>query len=385
MSQYTSQKLIFVSTFDYPTRFAHALHGLHMARAFAAQSGDSFLYIVNTAVSPDELAGIGYRRLFGRFGRRIKKLHLRRVLIPVSLAWFFITNPTWRKVIVLTTDPALFPTLAFLKKIFGFTFVCECHGVLTPMQDASIAQHADAIFFVTASLKNNFVTMHPERTNKAYLLPNAVDVEAFAAVSDDKIQLRKKLSLPLENTLVGYVGRFEPLGDDKGLHLMIDSVQNLPADIMLVLVGGAKAEIARYADYVASKGLQDRVVLVPYVTLGLVAEYEKACDMLAYVPAARTRFFEKETSPMKLFEYMATHRPIIVSDSGAMREILDDSSALFVEAGSQQQFVDAIQNLAEHPDIGMRLADAALKKVSHNTWKQRAQEIMKSVNRQSVR
>ncbi len=153
MHEDNPKKLIFVSTFDYPTRFAHALHGLHMARAFAAEPGDSFLYIVNTAVNPAELSGIRYRRLFGRFGRRIKKLRLRRVLTPISLLWFFITNPMWREGIVVTTDPVLFPTLVFLKKIFGFSFVCECHGALTSGQGASIAAHADAIFFVTASLK----------------------------------------------------------------------------------------------------------------------------------------------------------------------------------------------------------------------------------------
>ncbi len=203
---------------------------------------------------------------------------------------------------------------------------------------------------------------YPEAQNKALLLPNAVDTQAFAAVPDDKIMLRKKLGLPDTKILVGYVGRFEPLGNDKGLHLMIDAVKDLPDNVIVLLVGGAKAEITQYAAYAASKGLKDRIVLVPYVTSGLVAEYEKACDVLAYVPSARNAFFEKETSPMKLFEYMAARRPIIVSDSPAMREILDDASALFVEPGSAEQFVAAVERLIAHPEEGAHLADAAFKK-----------------------
>ncbi len=368
-------RFIFVSAFDYPTRFAHALHGLHMARAFAARLGNSFLYIVNTAVEQEELSGIRYRRLFGRSGRRVKKLRLRRLLVPLSLLYIFITQKAHGSV-MYTTDPVLFAPLVFMKRFFNYTFACECHGTLTPKQSAIVAQHADAIFFVTASLKNDWIAAHPHAAHKAHLLPNAVDISAFEKVPDDKAALREKLDLPLDKTLVGYVGRFEPLGADKGLHLMIDAVSSLPEEVTLVLVGGAKNEIAHYADYIASKGLADRVTLVPHVASSQVAQFEKACDILAYVPSAGGAFFEKETSPMKLFEYMAADRPIIVSDSPAMREILDDSSALFVKPGSQAEFVHAIEHLIHSPDHGAGLAASALKKVSRNTWERRAQEVL---------
>lgn len=360
-------RLLFISSFDYPSRYAHAIHGMYMAQALAKHLPGKFLFFVNTAVKD---IGVPYRTLFGSFGRTVKKLRLRRILAPLSLCFFFLTHPEWRGkgTILYTTDPTFFAVCGFLKKMFGFRFVAECHGTLSNAQKKAL-QEADTPFFVTEGLLNR------HSLPNARVLPNAVDVEAFDAVTESRESLRKRLYIPEDGLLVGYIGRFEPLGYDKGLTFMIDMLKDTPG-VHLLLVGGSKDEVASYTSYAAFRGLSDRVRVVGHVDSSLVPVYAKACDALAYVPQDKNAFFEEETSPMKLYEYMAASRPIIVSDTPALREILASDEAFFIPQGGNDAYVHAFLSIQNNPaDAGGR-AEKAYARVRANTWDERARHIL---------
>lgn len=361
------KKILFVSAFDYPTRYAHARHGLEMARAYHALFGADFLFLVNTAV---EGLPIPFVRLFGPFGRRIKKLRLRRVLIPIRLFLYFMFRPTSR--VVITSDPAFFAVLGFQKRLFGFQLVVECHGPLTSSQEHAL-NRVDLAVFTTTWLRDRYAT----HTNlRSLVVPNAVDLDAFLEIQEDVESLRAKHQLPSQIFIIGYIGRFEPLNVDKGLRFLIDALDLLP-DVHLLLLGGAKHEISAYQEYAHEKGLESRVHIRGHVSADIVPEYAKACDLLAYVPADATNFFEHETSPMKLFEYMAAKRAIIVSDTPALREVLDETSAFFIQPGSTDDFVRAVEAARANGASGR--VEAAFAKVKENTWKHRATRIAEAL------
>lgn len=361
------KNLLFVSAFDYPTRYAHARHGLEMAKGYHALFGEQFVFFVNTAT---EGLPVPHQRLFGGVGRRIKKLHLRRILIPLRLFVYFVTHPQWH--IVVTTDPMLYAPLGFLKRLFGFRLVFECHGLLTPSQERAL-QRADLAVFTTKWLQDRYA-QHTEL--RSIVAPNAVDLAAFANVHDDTLSLRAACNLPRDVFLIGYIGRFEPLQMDKGLRFLIDALSKLP-DVHLLLLGGAKHEIPAYRAYVHERQVEDRVHIVGHVPAESVPRYAKACDMLAYVPVDTTTFFEYETSPMKLFEYMAAEKPIVISDMRALREVVDESSAYFIRPGSHEDFVHAVE--AIQGGAGSDKARAAFEKVKENTWERRAARIVQAL------
>lgn len=357
------KKVLFVSAFDYPTRYAHARHGFEMARAYHSLWGENFLFIVNTAV---EGLPLPFLQLFGPWGRRIKKMHLRRVLIPIRLVLFFLFRPASR--LVITSDPALYAVLGVLKYVFGFQLIVECHGSLTYVQQRALCR-ADIAVFTTPWLRDRYVTPGVPRSLVA---PNAVDLDAFKNVQDDREVLRAKCQLPRKVFIIGYIGRFEPLNADKGLRFLIDALERLP-DVHLLLLGGAKHEIPTIEEYVGQKQLEARVHVRGHISADRVPEYAKACDLLAYVPAEVTTFFEHETSPMKLFEYMAAQRPIIVSDTPALRQVLDESSAFLIKPGSMDDFVSAVK--ATQVNGASERVEAAFEKVKENTWRNRALRI----------
>lgn len=364
----SATSFVFVSTFDYPTRFAHALHGLAMARAFSALLGGRFLFFVNTARRPPRVEHI---ELFGVWGRRVKKLRLRRFLILPRLFFFFLFRREWRGADLYTTEPGLYLSLFILRALFGGRTVFECHGRGREYMWA--LSRADHVFFPTQTLRDDFIQGAPQAESKARALPNAVDTQAFSAVSSDITALRAELRLP-PGFLVGYIGRFEPLGFDKGLKLMIDALATLRHDTHLILVGGVGREVAAYEAYARAAGVLERVTIVPHVDASLVPKYAKAVDVLAYVPPKNT-FTEEETSPMKLFEYLASGRPVVVSDTAAFRAIVGEDAWL-IEPDSVHAFVKTVRHIRAHPLEAEEKAARALARAASLTWENRARAIV---------
>ncbi len=368
------QKLVFISTFDYPTRYAHALHGLSMARAFHQQFSNSFLFFINTDVL-GVTKDIPHRKLFGSFGRSVKKLHLRRALIIFPVLYFFYTSTKLRnkETAVFINDPQLIFLGGLLVRCFGVRFVYESHGTLSPHQEKVLATYADRVVFVTPFLEAEAKRNTPSLVGRTRTIPNAVDTSLFDAVTEESCDLRARLALP-EAFTIGYIGRFEPLGVDKGIALMLSALHQLPG-VRLLLVGGAKNEVEEYTNKTKELGVSKQVTIVPFVDPSLVPRYAKACDVLAYVPSGGNAFFEKETSPMKVYEYMAARRSMVLTDLPTTRTIVSNDAAYLIPSGSLDAFVDAIRAIRKDPADASGKASRAYALAHDHSWLQRVEDI----------
>jgi glycosyltransferase involved in cell wall biosynthesis len=96
------------------------------------------------------------------------------------------------------------------------------------------------------------------------------------------------------------------------------------------------------------------------------------------MPHPNNPHFARHTSAMKLFEYMASHRPIVASDLPAVNEVVrDGTSALLVPPGDTKALAEAIVRLRDNPGLRDFLADSAYKRVmSRYTWTERARLIL---------
>jgi len=78
---------------------------------------------------------------------------------------------------------------------------------------------------------------------------------------------------------------------------------------------------------------------------------------------------------MKLFEYMASGKPIIVSDLPTTRMILSEQEASFVRPNSNQSYVSIVKQILLCHGVDKKV-DAARRRVRENTWKVRAMLIV---------
>ena len=78
------------------------------------------------------------------------------------------------------------------------------------------------------------------------------------------------------------------------------------------------------------------------------------------------------TSPLKMFDYMAHGKAIISSDLPVLREVLNESCAVFAEADKPKQWLKAIERLSDLTEREALAKNAKDRFDFHYQWRQRA-------------
>jgi len=172
--------------------------------------------------------------------------------------------------------------------------------------------------------------------------------------------------------VVGYAGHLYPW---KGPDVLLAALERLPG-VQALIVGGLAGEpdldrIRALADRVAP----GRVTFAGQVEPPRVAALLRQADVLV-LPNTPGRVSAAYTSPLKLFEYMASGRPIVASDLPALREVLrPDVNAVLVEAGSAEALAAGLSRVIGDAALASRLAAQARDDVRAWTWDKRAERI----------
>ena len=172
---------------------------------------------------------------------------------------------------------------------------------------------------------------------------------------------------------IGYAGHLYPW---KGVDFVIEAVAALP-DARGLIVGGHEKEpdLARVKALAEQLHCASRVTFTELVPPAEVAARLHDADVLT-LPNPVSAISSTFTSPLKLFEYMASGRPIVASDLPSLREILrNGENALLVEPGNPQALVAGIQRIKDDPALGRRLAAQARVDVAQFTWARRAERL----------
>jgi len=212
---------------------------------------------------------------------------------------------------------------------------------------------------------------------KILVQPNGVDIKSFN-INIDKEEARKKIGLPLNKTLLGYVGMLKTMGMEKGVGIALETLRYLEKDINLILVGGNGEDMRYYKNIAKKHNVQNRVVFIGWIKNKLVPIYLKAFDILL-APFPMNDHYNYYMSPMKIFEYMASKKPIVASDLNSIREILDDKSAILVEPGSAEKMAVGIKRLINNPGLSSALTSEAFIKIQQYTWDIRAEKIFQFI------
>jgi glycosyltransferase involved in cell wall biosynthesis len=81
------------------------------------------------------------------------------------------------------------------------------------------------------------------------------------------------------------------------------------------------------------------------------------------------------TSPIKLFEYMATGCAIVACDLPSLREILAEDEAAWVKPGDAVSLAEGIRALAENPERARLLGERVRAKSTAYTWAARGAKL----------
>lgn len=155
---------------------------------------------------------------------------------------------------------------------------------------------------------------------------NRIDIAAVKAEQIDRKKARSALKLPESAWIVGNVGRLHSDKDQATLiHGFAQALPNLPANSLLVIMGEGRLE-AELKRLVNELGIVERVHFLGQVKQG--RRYFKAFDVFALTS-------DHEPFGMVLLEAMAADLPIIASDCGGGREVVEGIGQLFPLGDSQ--------------------------------------------------
>ena len=249
----------------------------------------------------------------------------------------------------------------------GLPVIVEDHN---PARDCEIMSRVLCIVTISEILKETYIEkgLPPDRV---LVLSDGVDLNRFSNQQSDRSYVRRSLGLPVDSPIVSYVGRMTA---DRGIQTILECARDLP-DVDFYLFGGFPHHSEHWRECVTKMDLTNAHVF-GFVPNDLVPSYLAASDLLllSYSQNASNVTW---TSPLKLFEYMASNRPIIASDITALDPILrHEENALMVEPDSSRAIGAAVVRLLSNPELGERIASQARSDVQAYTWDNRSQKIL---------
>ncbi len=372
-------KLIYLTNARIPTEKAHGIQIMQMCRGFALSEGQRVeveLVVPRrlNKIKKDPFEYYGIEKCFKiiylpclDFLLWVKYLGRLSLVIQTStffvVAFFYLLGKKFD--VIYTRDELALLFVPWRKKI-----VWEAHNFSKVTQWLKKSARK---FFLVISLTNLLKKRLVEAgipSEKILVAPDGVDLNLFG-LDISQAAARQKVSLALDKKIILYSGH---LYQWKGVTTFLQTVEFLPSNVEIVLVGGSADEIKKIQslnfDFARVKFIGQR----PYAE---IPYYLKAADILVLPNSQKDLISREFTSPLKLFEYMAASRPIIASNLPSIGEILENGkNALFFNPDDARDLALKIATILKDPNLAKKMAAQAFLDVQNYSWEERAKKIL---------
>lgn len=370
--------LYYISSIRFPSEKAHALYIAKSMESYALQGHSA------TVVVP---------RRVGRASASSTSLYGLKTSVPVVWLWnidlfpfpvprrlahyvslvSFLISVAWYVRMNVSPNAVIFSNEVSVAAVLPrtFRFVLEIHDY--PERFQSIVSYA----FRRASLvlSNNAWKVHrllqdfPISPHAILVSPNGVDGAAFD-IPLSQAEARAELSLAPTERMVVYTGH---LYEWKGADILAHAAQEpCMQDVHVYFVGGTAQDVQQF------KGIHQRptVHVVGHRPHSEMPLWMRAADVVVLPNTGTVDVSSHYTSPMKLFEYMASGTPIVASDVPSIREIVSNHEAFFVPPDNPRMLAQKICSVLSDTKNAVEKGKAAQQKVSEYSWTSRAERIL---------
>lgn len=376
-------KIYYVANAKIPSEKAHGIQLAKMCEAFVEQGVDLELVAPFRKSPPQSLrefyglsCHVPVKKLpvldiysWGRWGFVIASFSF------MLSSYFYLWKKTRKEQgIIYTTDLDQFSFS--LIPLAGVSYFAEIHDAKPRRISFSFFfKHAKGIAVVNELIKKEIIRVYGVPEDKILVHPNGIDLRQFGG-SIEREAAREKLGLLKDVKIAMYLGKFYPW---KGLEVLPSAAEE-EQDALFYLVGGTREEFIK----VTGKSiLPPNLIFVggrPYKEMPF---WLAAADVFLALGTRNNKYSYAHTSPMKLFEYMASKRPIVASRTSANRQIVSEDEVIFYEPDNFSDLAEKIQYVLEHSDKLYSKIENAYRKVQSFSWDKRAESILKFLTKQT--
>ena len=256
----------------------------------------------------------------------------------------------------------------------------EIEGDYRTQGERKILKDADRIIAATPAELAQLQWLYQADTRRITVIPPGVDLSHFYPIPVD--EAKAFVGIPLEDRMVLFVGRIEPL---KGLDVLIEAMgrycqerQNDNAQLDLVIIGGEPevspevmtSEMARLQSMREKYGLKDMVTFIGKRAQDTLPYYYSAAETVV-VPS------HYESFGMVALEAMACGTPVVASHVGGLAFLVQDGvTGYSVPVGDPEALCCRLKTLLGNPEMRSRMGQQAAQLARRYAWEVIAQQIL---------
>jgi len=228
---------------------------------------------------------------------------------------------------------------------------------------------------------------------------DGVDPLKFAVLPSQK-EARGQWGLSVDRKVIVYVGSLVTRGTiEKGVRELIIAAALLKQwhgrspslglspegrevaeeRFFLWIIGGPREKVEEYRLFASRAGLLSEDVRFEGPVHNVrVPSALAASDVCVYpAPASDHPFFLRDTSPLKVFEYLAAGQPTVCADIPPLKGVIDPSLVHFCTPGDAQSLARAIEQALLDPKANESARQSLLKRIS---WSARMERILSAAS-----
>jgi glycosyltransferase involved in cell wall biosynthesis len=352
-------KLIYLTNIQIPTKAsAQAIQTMSMNRVFGEILKEKFLLI-----SPKNKENTNLKLNFNwkkisnnrKLPRALRQLILILKSIPVVLK-FKPDNIYTRDILV-----------ACLMNFLGFNPVYEIHKPFETRIGEYIFKKISKkikIVSISHSLKEFIIEKYNLKSENILVAHDGVFLEEFESIKETKENLKEKyLKLKKEDFVILYQGSFQK---GKGMELILKVAPKIK-NIFFVLIGGSEEQIKEL-----EKNKEKNILFLGRKEQKQIPFYIKSADVVI-LPNTKELSYWKYTSPLKMFDYMASNVPILASNIGSIKEVLNEKNSFLFNPENINDLIEKIQYILSNSIESEKKVKIAFGNVKDYTWQKRAE------------
>jgi glycosyltransferase involved in cell wall biosynthesis len=210
----------------------------------------------------------------------------------------------------------------------------------------AVIRRVDAVFAVCSELADHVRNVAP---GVPVFLIEDVALEGSSCEAVPAEPLRRQYDI--RSALALYVGNLEPY---QGVEELLEALALVGPEtpLTLVVVGGSSEQVERVGALAERLGVAQRVKAIGARPVAGMADYLRQADIL--VSPRR----EGINTPMKVYSYMLSGKPILATRIRAHTQVLDDQCALLV-APEAEAMAEGLAALTRDPKLREKLGATA--------------------------